>query len=58
MDFVVVNIPVTGIEIVYLTFERIWNLARESFAPVWSLSKLFFIKKFSYKITAKDPIPK
>ena len=43
---------------VYLTYERLWNLARETFAPVWCLSKVFYINKFNCKITAKDSIRK
>ena len=28
-------------QVVYLTFKRLWNLARETCAPVWSLNKVF-----------------
>ena len=28
------------IQAIYLTFERLWHLARETFAPIWCLSKL------------------
>ena len=45
-------------QVVYLTFDRLWNLARETLAPVWSLSKFFYINNFYYKITTKDLILK
>ena len=31
----------TAVQVVYLTFERLWNLVRETFAPFWYLSKIF-----------------
>ena len=46
------------IQVVYLTFEWLWNLAREIFAPVWSLSKIFISTKLVIKITEKDSIRK
>ena len=44
------------VQVVYLTFERLWNLARETFAPIWILSKVIYIQKFSCKIITKDLI--
>ena len=41
------------IQIVYLTFERLWNLARETSAPVWSLSKVFMSKNLVIKSLQK-----
>ena len=41
---------------VYSAFERLWNLARETFAPVWSLSKLFLSKNLVIKSLQKDLI--
>ena len=38
---------------VSLTFERLWNLARETFAPVWSLSKIFMLKNLVIKSLQK-----
>ena len=43
----------TTIQVVYLTFKRLWNLARETFAPVWSLSKLFIPKNLIIKSLKK-----
>ena len=43
-------------QVVYLTFERLWNFARETFAPVWSLSKDFIWKNLSIKSLLKDLI--
>ena len=36
-------------QVVYLTFERLWNSARETFVPVWSLSKLFILRNLVIK---------
>ena len=33
-----------NLQVVYLTFERLWNLPRETFAPLWSLSQVFMTK--------------
>ena len=41
------------IQEVYLTFERLWNFARGTSAPVWSLSKLFISKNLSKKSLQK-----
>ena len=35
------NYKWTQYSVVYLTFKLLWNLARETFAPVWSPSKFF-----------------
>ena len=46
------------VQVVCLTFERLWNLARETFAPVLSLNKLFtsknLVEKSSQKIRFKN----
>ena len=42
-----------NLQVVYLTFERLWNLARESFAPVWSLSQLFISRNVVIKSQQK-----
>ena len=34
---------------IYLTFEQLWNLAGEPFAPVWSLSKVFILTNLFIK---------
>ena len=31
------------LQVVYSTLERLWNLVKETFAPVWSLSTLFIL---------------
>ena len=41
------------IQVVYSTFERLWNLARETFAPVWSLSQVFPLKNSVIKSLQK-----
>ena len=41
------------LQVVYFTFERLWNLTRETFAPVWSLRKLFSWKNFVLKSSQK-----
>ena len=43
------------LQVVHLTFERIWNLARETFAPVWSLSELFLLTNLVIKSLQKIP---
>ena len=42
-----------NVQVVYLTFERLWNFARETFAPVWSLSKLFILTNLITKSLQK-----
>ena len=41
---------------VYLTFERLWNLTRETFAPVWSLSKVFMLRNLVWEFFTKNLI--
>ena len=41
------------IQVVYLTFKRLWNLAREAFAPVWSQSEVFISKNLLIKSLQK-----
>ena len=48
--------PVLKMQVVHFTFERLWNLARDTFTSVWSLSNVFISKKFSYEIITKDLI--
>ena len=48
----------TNLEVVYLTFERLWKLPRETFAPVWSLIKLFMLTNLVLEIKAKGSIQK
>ena len=38
---------------VHWTLERLWNLARETFAPVWSLSKVFMLRNLVTKSLQK-----
>ena len=33
----------------HVSFERLWNFARETFAPIWSLSKVFVSTNFVIK---------
>ena len=42
-----------NLQVVHLTFGRLWNLARETFATVWSLSKLFMLKNLVIKSLQK-----
>ena len=46
---------ISFIQVVYLTFERLWNFARETFAPVWFLSKVFMLKNLILKSLQKIP---
>ena len=41
------------VQVVYLTFEPLWNLAKETFVPVWSFNEVFVLNKFGYKIDCK-----
>ena len=41
------------LQVLYLTFEWLWKLARETFAPVWSLSKVFMSTNLVI-----EPLPK
>ena len=41
------------VQVVYLTFERLGNLARGTFAPVWSLSEVFLLKNLIVKSLQK-----
>ena len=41
------------IQVLYLTFERLWHVVRETFAPVWSLSKLFMLRNLVIKSSQK-----
>ena len=52
-DFVPESIQVLYIQVVYMTSKRLWKLARETFAPVWSLSKLFTLTDLVIKSLRK-----
>ena len=41
------------VQVVYLIFELLWNLVREPFAPVWSLSKVFILRNLVVKSLQK-----
>ena len=42
-----------GVQVVYSAFKRLWKLARETFAPVWSQSKVFISKTLVLKSSQK-----
>ena len=41
------------IRVVYLTFEWLWSLARDTFAPVWSMSEDFLLTNLVIKSLQK-----
>ena len=53
--FWIVSYKRYGVQVIYLTFARLLNLARVTFAPIWSLSKLFILKNLVIKSLQKIP---
>ena len=42
------------LQVVYLTFERLWHLAREMYASLWPLSKGFILTNLAVKFLQKN----